>query len=239
MKLPVIQGLIARRILLNYRIDADVAARVVPTPFRPKLHDGWAIGGVCLIRLSQLRPKGLPAMVGATSENAAYRFAVEWDEGPSRREGVFVPMRLTNSRLNSAAGGRLFPGVHKHCAFRVDESRGRYAIEAGTTKRCEVSLVVRETDQWDDRSVFKSLEQASSFFENDTIGYSTDREASGFDGLELSCLTWKVHATRIESASVAFFEDTSQFPVGSAELDCALLMQEIPHEWRALEKISR
>lgn len=238
MKLPVIQGMISRRILVNYRINADVASRIIPAPFRPRLHNGWSIGGVCLIRLSQLRPRGIPAMLGAGSENAAYRFAVEWDDGSQCRTGVFVPQRLTDSRLNSVVGGRLFLGVHTYCAFRVDESNDRYTIEISNPKRREVSLDVRQSDQWDDRSVFTSLEQASSFFEADTIGYSTGRDAAGFDGLELSCLTWKVHATRIDSASVAYFEDQSLFPKGSTILDCALLMREIPHEWRALPKLS-
>jgi len=37
MQIPVIRGLIDRRILVNYRVDPDVLARFLPPPFRPLL----------------------------------------------------------------------------------------------------------------------------------------------------------------------------------------------------------
>jgi hypothetical protein len=56
MRLPVIRGLIDRRILVNYRVRPDVLARLIPSPFRLKLVNGWGIAGVCLIRKRQPRP---------------------------------------------------------------------------------------------------------------------------------------------------------------------------------------
>jgi uncharacterized protein YqjF (DUF2071 family) len=47
MMIPVIQGVIDRRLLLNYRVDADVVATLLPAPFRPKIHTGYAIVGIC------------------------------------------------------------------------------------------------------------------------------------------------------------------------------------------------
>jgi hypothetical protein len=55
MRLPVIEGLIKRRILANYRVDPAVLAPLLPPPFRPKLHAGFAIAGICLIRLDKIR----------------------------------------------------------------------------------------------------------------------------------------------------------------------------------------
>src|SRR5262245_27551333 len=79
MKLPAIRGLIDRRILANYRVDPAVLASHIPAPFRPKIVNGWGIAGICLIRLAQIRPAGLPQWLGVTSENAAHRVAVEWE----------------------------------------------------------------------------------------------------------------------------------------------------------------
>ncbi len=56
MRLPVIRGVIDRRILVNYRVDPDVMARIVPSPFRPQIVGGYAIAGICLIRLRRIRP---------------------------------------------------------------------------------------------------------------------------------------------------------------------------------------
>src|SRR5581483_8075608 len=98
MRIPVIKGIIKRRLLVNFRADAAVVQRLIPEPFRPKLHQGYSIVGICLIRLEQIRPVGLPALIGISSENAAHRFAVEWtDESGVHREGVFIPRRDTGS----------------------------------------------------------------------------------------------------------------------------------------------
>jgi len=128
MRVPVIQGVIDRRILVNYRADPASVERLLPEPFRPQLVEGKAVVGVCLIRLHRVRPLGWPARVGIASENAAHRIAVGWDEQGEARHGVYVPRRHTSSRLNAAAGGRFFPGVHQQAEFAVRESEGMYQL---------------------------------------------------------------------------------------------------------------
>jgi len=64
MRLPVIQGVIRRRILANFRVDAQAMQREIPARFRPKLHNGLAIAGICLIRLEHIRPRAMPEIVG-------------------------------------------------------------------------------------------------------------------------------------------------------------------------------
>ena len=64
MQIPVIRGVIDRRILVNYRVDAAVLARLLPAPFRPKLVNGAGMAGVCLIRLRDIRPRFLPRWLG-------------------------------------------------------------------------------------------------------------------------------------------------------------------------------
>lgn len=64
MLLDTIHGIIDRRILLNYRIDPQVLRRVLLVPFRPKLYDDVAVGGVCIIRFEQLRLPFMPAGIG-------------------------------------------------------------------------------------------------------------------------------------------------------------------------------
>ena len=86
------------------------------------------MAGVCLIRLKGIRPRFLPTFLGISSENAAHRIAVEWDQDGVTKEGVFIPRRDTSSRLNTLVGGRLFPGVHNHAAFQVEEKDDHYRI---------------------------------------------------------------------------------------------------------------
>lgn len=111
MRIPVIRGIIKRRMLVNFRADPKIVQRILPEPFSPKLQAGHRVVGVCLIRLEQIRPAGLPAIIGLASENAAHRFAVQWKDAQGlQKEGVFIPRRDTDALLNRLAGGRLFLG---------------------------------------------------------------------------------------------------------------------------------
>jgi hypothetical protein len=60
MRLPQIAGRIERRLLVNYRVDPEAVARVLPEPFRPQLVGDVAIAGICLIRLRAMRPARYP-----------------------------------------------------------------------------------------------------------------------------------------------------------------------------------
>src|SRR3954464_10671872 len=118
--LPSLRGIVRRRVLVNFRVAPDVVQRLLPAPFQPRLVDGWAMTGVCLIRLEQLRPQGFPAALGLSSENAAHRIAVTWrDDRGDLQNGVYIPRRDTGTCLNAAAGGRIFPGEHHYPRFRV------------------------------------------------------------------------------------------------------------------------
>jgi hypothetical protein len=230
--LPVIRGLIERRILVNYHVDPDVLARVLPAPFRPKLASGRAMVGICLIRLRHVRPKGLPAWLGISSENAAHRAAVEWDEDGTTREGVYVRRRDTSSRLNAWAGGRVFPGIHSHARFSVQETDDSYQVAlASDDGETSMSVAGHRTDQLPDSSLFGSLDEASAFFQAGSLGYSATLDPARFQGLELRCRSWQVEPLAVEMVRSSFFDDRSIFPSGSIEYDCALLMRNIDHEW--------
>jgi hypothetical protein len=51
MQFPTMTGVIERRILVNYRVDAEVLRAFLPPLFQPKLIHGYGIAGICLIRL--------------------------------------------------------------------------------------------------------------------------------------------------------------------------------------------
>jgi len=232
MQIPIIRGLIDRRILVNFRVDADVLARFLPQPFRPKLVNGVGMAGACLIRLKHIRPRRLPAFLGISSENAAHRIAVEWDQDGANREGVFIPRRDTSSRLNTLAGGRLFPGVHHRARFQVEERDDRFRVVVDSDDR-ETHLLVQGhvSTELPGSSIFSSVAEASRFFEKGALGYSVTGKPGAFDGLELRSFAWQVRPLLMEHVESSFFEDPARFPAGSVQFDSALLMQQIEHEW--------
>jgi uncharacterized protein YqjF (DUF2071 family) len=234
MKLPIIQGTIRRRILVNFRVDPVVMQRHLPPAFKPKLHAGSAIAGICLIRLESIRPKGLPAALGISSENAAHRIAVTWNDGDQEKEGVFIPRRDTGSTLNHLAGGRVFPGEHHLADFRVSDTGAAIDFEMRSRDgEVAVQLRGRIGEALPTGSQFKSLAEASSFFESGSIGYSVTKDSRRLDGIFLRTKTWKMQTLDVDDVQSSYFADEKRFPVGSVNFDCSLIMRDIEHEWQS------
>ncbi len=236
--LPSVRAVMGRRILVNYRVRPEVIERCLPKPFRPKIVHGWGLAGLCLIRLEALRPGLVPAWLGLGSENAAHRFAVEWDGEDGVCEGVFIPRRDTNSVLNRWAGGRLFPGVSGAADFRTDETDGRLTLEMESRDgEASIRLEVEPTDRWPERSVFGTLEEASAFFRAGCCGWSPTRDGAGLEGAALDPETWAMTPLRVCRVMSSYFADTRRFPAGSLELDSAILMRGIAHAWRDMGRM--
>ena len=237
MKIPAIQGIIKRRVLINYRADPSIVQNLIPNGFKPKLYKTHAIVGICLIRLESIRPKHFPKFVGISSENAAHRIAVEWKGNGENKEGVFIPRRDTDSTLNHLAGGTLFPGEHHKANFQIEETQNEieYSMDSNDG---EVSLnfVGNSTDEFPNDSVFASLQEASDFFEKSSLGYSSNKSGRNLDGVQLSIADWRVSPLEINHVESSFYNDQSIFPKGDIEFDHALLMQNIEHQWYSLER---
>src|SRR5215510_13601916 len=235
MRLPTIEGVIRRRILVNYRVDPTAIQRLLPSRFRPKLYEGRAIAGICLIRLEHIRPKVLPAFIGINSENAAHRIAVLWDDEQGvTREGVFIPRRDTNSEINHLMGGRIFPGEHNKASFTVEESETEVSFSMESLDgQVKVGLVGRISDALPTSSLFSSLSAASSFFEPGSLGYSVTGDAHRLDGNELETNVWRAQRLTVDRGNSSFFADEERFAKGSVEFDHALIMRNIPHEWHS------
>lgn len=239
MRIPVIKGTIKRRLLVNFRADPAVVQRILPGPFRPKLHRGHSLVGICLIRLEHIRPAGLPSMLGLSSENAAHRIAVEWtDTAGIQREGVFIPRRDTGSFLNRMAGGRVFPGEHHAARFSIADGGGHIDFSM-QSRDCSVAVRVVGDDAaaLPASSCFGTLIEASAFFEGGSLGYSVTREGGRLDGLLLHTLDWRIRALSVTEVQSSYFADAQRFPAGSIEFDHALVMRDLVHEWHKADDL--
>ncbi|WP_256298322.1 DUF2071 domain-containing protein [Haloarchaeobius salinus] len=231
---PTFRGVIDRRILVNFAVEPAALDPVLPDRFRPRTVDGpageRAIGGVCCIRLTAMRPRGLPAAIGVTAENAAHRIGVEWegDDGETR-SGVYVPRRDTSSRLVSVFGSRSF-GRHHHADFAVSEGDGRYQLRmANVAHDVTVEVDATATDGLPEGSVFPDLAAASAYHECGAVGYCPTPSGDRLAGVELATDEWHVEPLSVASVRASFFE---QLPDDAVAFDNALLMRDIGHEWR-------
>lgn len=236
MRVPRLRGEVERRLLINYRLDPDVAAAALPAPFEPQLVNGWAVAGICLIRLGHLRPRGVPARLGLTSENAAHRFAVQWNDQAGQHTGVYIPARHSASLATVALGDRLFPGRHEPADFQVDESEDTVAV-AFTAREspCAVDAAVTIAGTLTDSQLFASTDDASAFFQTGAVGFSPTRRSPRLDGLELRTTSWHIEPARIRHVRSTFFDDELAFPAGTTHLDSALVMRNVAVEWHCVD----
>lgn len=224
---PVMAATIAHRVLVNYRVDPDVARSLLPRGLRPQLVAGSAVAGVCLIHLTAVRPAWFAPAVGHRSRNAAHRIAVEWDAADGPRTGVYIPRRHSSSRLVRLVGGRVFPGTHAPAAISFDATRDDLAVRVDASD-LHVRVAGRRGPGIPFHSrLFQSLDDASAFFRKDAVGWSPTRSRT-LEGLRLDTDAWRVEPLAVTDLASSFFD---ALPAGAAEFDHALLMHDVPTRW--------
>ncbi len=176
----------------------------------------------------------MPELLSLSSENAAHRIAVEWDDDGERREGVFIPRRDTDSGINALAGGRIFSGEHNLSRFEVVNDEKSVSLKMTASDSTEIVIEARHASRLPKSSVFTSRDEASRFFEGGCIGYSVTGDSGRFDGIELCVSGWKVEPLEVMRVESSFFGDKHRFPEGSIVFDHGLIMRDIPHQWRSV-----
>ena len=230
---PAIRAVMERRLLVNYRVDPELLAALLPAPFRPVLVAGYGVAGICLIRLGQVRPEGVPARAGLTSENAAHRVAVCWDGPDGPVTGVYIYRRDTSSRLAALVGGRLFPGWHHLARFRAEEHEGRFRVQADSRDGVIHLLVAGHlAADLPPGSIFADVASASRFFRCAPVGYAATPTEGRFDGVELETAGWGLRPLHLDEVSSSFFDDPARFPPGTAVVDSAFHMGGLATTWR-------
>lgn len=236
MELPFLNGIIDRRILVNYRINPEVVKSLLPPHLDPLIINGYASGGICLLRLKNIGVKYSPSFLRITSENAAHRFLITFRRGTEIMKGVYIPRRDTDSQLNVLLAGKLFSWPHYPAKFEVEEGSGRYAVNM-TSRDGETALKVNAQldNTFSASSMFDSLQHASSCFQSCPLGVSPSTHPKRFKTIHLKTKTWNVKPLKVQTLKSSFFEDKSRFPGGTIEFDHALLMEGIEHEWLSEE----
>lgn len=224
--MTIIRGIRARlrrRLLLSYRLDPDVARGLLPEGLRPLLVDGYAVAGVCVLGLEDIRPPWARGSWGLRSENAAHRIAVEWDGGGEIRRGVYIFTRHSSAWLPVLFGGRVFPGVHRKARFAIEESAGRYAVTmdgAGESLAADVEI----GGEWES-GLFRTIEDASEFYRSGRIGWSRRHDGLSLESVALTSPEWAVEGARLRTLRSSFFD---ALPEGAAVFDSVVVMRDLP-----------
>lgn len=230
-----IDAFLERRLLLNYRVDPEVVQAILPEPFGPRLVDGYAIAGVCLIHMTAVRPKHLPAAVGIDVQGSAHRIAVQWFDSGVKREGVYIVRRDSGSRIVGLIGRR---ALAEHPArFDARETQDHFAIDVCSDDGFGSVLVRAHVEPALTSSVFTSAAHAQAFFEHGGPGY-TEVGGGRFTGVALSAASWEMAPVQLLEARSAWLENDTIFPAGSAVPDSAMVMRKTESWWRSVPPVN-
>ena len=236
--LPVLVGVIARRTLVNFAVDPEIARRLVPPQLEVVLRNGRAIAGVCLIRLEHLRPKGMPSAFGLASENMAHRIAIRFETADGMQDGVFIWRRDTDNNFVVALGGRVFPGPHGHAEFAVNDNDGELDYDIRSEDGvADVLLRATPGTEWTSSPAFNSFDDIQEFFRRADCGFSCALRSDRLEGMQMKSLVWNMSPLNVRDVRSTFYDSTDRFPSGSAVFDSAVVMRAIPHEWHELDSV--
>ncbi len=217
-----VQAHLRRRLLINYRLDAEYASTLLPQTLRPQLVDGSAVAGVCLVGLERVSPVS-NRLGGIRSENAAHRIAVEWDEQGRTVQGVFIFERHSSSLPSVLLGGRAFPGVHRRARFTTLDTDDRHRVSMRSRDQ-RLDVDVQLSDDWQS-TLFPSLQVASDFTRAGRIGWSRGHDQTTLEPVALTASEWSMQSAEVREIRSTFFES---MPAGVATLDGALVMRNLP-----------
>lgn len=233
MEMPVLDGLIDRRILINYRVDPDVVKALLPGDMEPLVINGYASAGICLLRLKNIGMKYTPSILRITSENAAHRFLIKYQQDGKETHGVYIPRRDTDSILNIALAGKLFSWPHYRASFQTNESEGKYLVKMQSHDgHSSLSVEAERVNNFPSSSMFDSIDHASDCFRDCSTGISPSTKPNRFKTIRLLTKTWAVKPLRVQKLHSSYFENQSLFRSESIQFDNALLMEGIEHEWK-------
>ena len=234
MTFPV-RTVIDRRLLLTVRMDPYVVQRLLPETLRPRLVQGSAVGGICFLRLRNLRPAGIP-VPGVVTENVAHRFAVVREGGRGPEPGVYVPRRATSSLVASWLGGRLLEGELARASFTVEDTGARLSIRVAGRDGLRIEVAVRADPA--ESELFGSIEEESRFYQDACVAYSPNARRRTVEAVAMDSEPWIGTPVAVERFHSSAFEDATMFPAGSWSLDSAMLVRNVRATWRPAEPLA-
>ena len=141
----------------------------------------WRIGGNLSDSAGANKAAGLPSFLGVSSENAAHRMAVFWEDDEGTNAGGGVYSAAGHGFGAEPTGGRQgFSGRTPCGAISGGEPKVTRINLEMKSKDGEVAVQVRGKGRPElpADSRFAKLAEASGFFEPGSLGYSVDRRCS-------------------------------------------------------------
>jgi uncharacterized protein YqjF (DUF2071 family) len=230
---------------INYRVEPDALAALLPAPLEPERHKGHAWVQVLVSSLRDLRPEGVPALFGQCFYQVSYRAAVQYraPSGTVHRGGYFVRSE-TNHPVMRAIGNALAEfRFHEFGAADMVMLREGERLTVGVDPELEfpdgrlVSVVdTRPLPGPPPGSSWSSLDELHGPLIECYDAFGVDAAGGHLYVLTIDRDPWQARFVRPESLYSEYF-DRGALGGGVAELDSVLHLTECRYRWRPLRRV--
>ena len=233
---------------LNYAVDPDALAALLPEPLVPEVHKGTAWVQVLVSKLREMRPQGTPALLGVSFHQVTYRAAVTYRDagGNVRRGGYFVRSETDNTVMRAVGNALTEFKFHAFGAADITLAKDRKghlqvdvvprAGSANSAGRVHVTLDTRAQSRAPAGSVWASEAELQTPLVECYDAFGVDPEARYVYCLTIDRDAWNARFATPVAVSCEYHE-SGALGGGASRLDSVLyLPRECAYRWRPLRR---
>lgn len=173
-------GQIADCWLFTYQTSVDAAKKYLPKHLQPVIFNGYAFWNVVISRLTEMRPKGTPSLIGIDYWHIAYRlYAYLHTDKGERIEGLYFVRSDCNSNLIAFAGNLLTDFQLRVAEIKVQQHDHQieFNIDSADAPAHIIIDRAREVIR-PEYSAFNTLAEAKAALKYRPNGISVDKEGN-------------------------------------------------------------
>lgn len=226
-------GVLENTVLLNFRTDAEVLRRLLPSPFEPRLVDGYGMVGILLFTMKNLTCETTMGLPSPPSDHVLYRIAVSWNHGGRTYHGMYLLRHEVNTRLPVRQRRRgLFPVAGQPVRWHKEPGSQQFEWTLKSKTKTKLQISASVSSSFSSGSVFSSLEEASDFFAQERAAIAPRFQKSIFSNTHFLPLTWPVKPLFVEKLTTDIAQLQNLFPKGQIFFDSGLIWPKIPCKWQ-------
>lgn len=234
---------------INYAVDPEALARLLPAPLRPEIHRDSAWVQILMSSLRDMRPQGMIPLFGVCFYQVSYRAAVTWQraDGTWRRGGYFVRSE-TNDAVMRSIGNRLNEfRFHEFGSAEMVMVRDGQRLTIGVdpdpdfpSGRLFGTFDTRPLARPPAGSTWKSMDELHEPLVECYDALGVDRDNGWLYVLTIDREPWRAKFVAPVDLYSEYF-DTGPLGGGKARLDSVLHLDRCAYKWRPLrrERIAR
>ncbi len=224
-----------RCLLVNFAVDPDELARVLPRPVEPDVYNGEAFVSVVVGEMDKMRPVGVPHALGITYNQIVYRAVVRCGD----ERGVHFLRSDADSRVMSAFGNLMSFFRFNHSEIAFTHRDGRLDLDVRTTTQPSADIAASYTiaapgTTLTETSTFADLDEAKRRLVELFAAFHYTEGNDWIDVVRIKRGEWNVQVVTDERAEYAFM--TAGAPFTKARLDSVFFVGDVPYHWYRLEK---